>query len=93
MSATAVNDAAIVVLIVMSSPAYAVSGQNAVVSGYKRSPSDLAAHNRAEPLPGIFNIINEYREHKESTFAALMCVYRLVTNESQVLWRRYNSFG
>src|SRR5713226_5889523 len=71
-SASAVNEAAIVVLIFMSSPARAVSGQNAVVMAIA-PPSDPAHTQPAKPLPGIFNVIDEYREHKESTSAALVC--------------------
>ncbi|MEN3386350.1 MAG: hypothetical protein V7608_6394 [Hyphomicrobiales bacterium] len=38
-------------------------------------------------------MLNEFREPKESTFAALMCVYTVVTKESHALWRGYNSLG
>ena len=66
------------------------------LSWLQRTPSDQViwlTPNRAKSLPGIFNILNEYREHKESTFAALLCVCGLVTNESRALWRECNSFG
>jgi hypothetical protein len=93
ISATAVNDVAIVVLIVMSSPARAVSGQNAVVVATAKPQVIRLTPNRTEPLPGIFNFINEYREHKESAFAALMCFCGNATNESHPLLPGYNSFG
>jgi hypothetical protein len=93
MNATAVNDAAIVVLIFISSPRPRGKWPKRRCRGYSEPQVTRLTPNRTEPLPGIFNILNEYREHKESSFAALMCVYRLVTDESHLLWRRYNSFG
>jgi hypothetical protein len=77
----------------MSSPARAVKVAKTPLSWLQQTPAIWLTPNRAKSLPGIFDMINPYREHKESAFAALVCVYRFAAKDSLPLLRRNNSFG